>query len=215
MITILLADDHPVVRSGIRNLFRDDPEVRVAGEAQTGAEVLQQTAKRHFDVVLLDVRLPDGDSIDLLPRLRSQAPRTQVVMFTNAEEEAERALAAGAMGFITKDASAEHLKFAIKRVIAGDRVVTPRVERHLRCTPLQNEDARASLRREYERLSRRELEIMMMVIRGSAPKAIALELGISYKTVHTHLHRMMKKLGVGNVRGLMLFAVRNGLIDWT
>lgn len=137
MIAILVADDHVVVRSGVRSLLRDDPNMRIAAEARTAAEVLQQVGTRHFDVVLLDIRLPDGDGVDLIPKVRKRAPTTRIVMFTNAEEEVRRALDAGAIGFLSKDA-----------------------------------------------------------------------------LVHSHRGRMLKKLGVSDMRELMLYAMRNGLTDW-
>lgn len=212
MITILVADDHAVVRTGVRSLLRDDPDMRVAAEARSIAEVLQQVRSRHFDVVLLDVRLPDGSGVDLIPTLRKQSPETRIVMFTNAEEEASRALAAGATGFLSKDALADDLKGAIKAAVRGGSVVSPRVARQLQSSV--SEPQRNAKSRDYDGLSGRELEILLKLVAGLRNKEIALQLGISEKTVHTHRARMLKKLGLSDMRSLMLYAMRNGLTDW-
>ena len=216
MITVLVADDHPVVRSGVRNLLRDDSGMRVAAEAQTAAEVLQQVRKRKFDVVLLDISLPDGSGIDLIERVRAHAPSTQIVMFTNAEQEVRRCLDAGAVAFVSKDALGEDLKLAIESAAAGRRFVSSRAARHLAPGPgVQSGSDDDRQVRAYENLSARELEIMLKLIAGRRNKEIGFELGISEKTVATHRARMLKKLGLTDMRSLMLFAMRNGLTDWS
>lgn len=205
MIKILIADDHPVVRSGIRNLLRDDATMRVSAEAKTAAEVLQKVRTQRFDVVLLDIGLPDGSGIDLIPLLRTHAPDVQVVMFTNLIGEANRCLAAGAAGFLSKDAPGDD----VKRAIAAAATRTAAAS-----GSGQPNDASPQFRA-YERLSARELEIMLKLIAGHRNKEIGLELGISEKTVATHRARMLKKLGLTDMRSLILFAMHNGLADWS
>jgi len=196
----------------VRSLLRDDPNMRIAAEARTAAEVLQQVGTRHFDVVLLDIRLPDGDGADLIPKVRKRAPTTQIVMFTNAEEEVRRALDAGAIGFLSKDALADDIKSAINAAVQGRTVVSSRPAQQLE--PAETRSRPAAEPHAYEGLSPRELDIMLKLVAGMRNKEIALQLGISEKTVHSHRGRMLKKLGVSDMRELMLYAMRNGLTDW-
>lgn len=200
MISILVVDDHPVIRSGVRNLLRNDAEMRIAGEARTGAETLQRVAERHYDLVLLDICLPDGNAIEIIGRVRHLSPGTRVVMFSNAPEETRRAMDAGASAFLTKDVPADELRSAIKSAIADGDVADGATA----ATPI----------RSYDSLSARELEILLKIISGVRPKEVALELGISAATVYTHLHRAKAKLEIVDVRGLMVYAVRSGLLDW-
>lgn len=206
MIRVLVADDHPVVRSGIRNLLRDETNIRVAAEAKTAAEVLHQIGTREFDVVLLDVTLPDGSGVDLIADVRSKSPATQVVMFTNVPNQQERCLELGAVAYLSKETPADVL---IKAIEAASRQPAasglPRAKSEETGQPFQ----------QYHELSRRELEIMLKLIAGKRNKEIALELEISEKTVATHRARMLKKLGLTDMRALMLYAVRNGLADWS
>ena len=201
MIRVLIADDHPVVRSGVRNLLRDDANIRVAAEAKTAAEVLQQIGSRDFDVILLDVTLPDGSGVDLIPHVRKKSPATQVVMFTNVPNEQKRALEAGAVAYLSKETPADVL---IRTIESATRQPASK-------TVHQTDESSFP---QYQQLSGRELEIMLKLIAGRRNKEIALELGISEKTVATHRARMLKKLGLADLRALMLYAVRNGLADW-
>lgn len=206
MIRVLVADDHPVVRSGVRNLLRGETNIRVAAEAQTAAEVLHQIGTREFDVILLDVTLPDGNGIDLIAEVRSKSPRTQVVMFTNVPDEQKRCLALGAVAYLPKETPSDVL---IKAIEAASR--QPLATN----APLGKSEEGDEPFRKYHELSRRELEIMLKLIAGKRNKEIALELDISEKTVATHRARMLKKLGLTDMRALMLYAVRQGLADWS
>ena len=205
MIRILVADDHPVVRSGVRNLLRDETNMRVAAEAKTAAEVLDQIGTREFDVLLLDVTLPDGSGIDLITDVRAKAPNTQVVMFTNVPNEQQRCLELGAAAYLSKETPPDIL---IKTIEAASRQPSATNTR----SPLGRAGEPF---RQYNELSKRELEIMLKLISGKRNKEIALELAISVKTVATHRARMLKKLDLSDMRALMLYAVRQGLADWS
>jgi len=214
MITVLVADDHPVVRSGVRNLLKDEPDIRIAAEAKTAAETMQQVQSRDFDVILLDIALPDANGIDLIERLRKHSPHSRIVMFTNAADEVKRSLEAGAVAFVSKDAPAEELKEAIHAAADGRVFVASRAARHLDSgdAPGQRETARVL---PHDSLTRRELEIMLKLMAGRRNKEISLELDISEKTVATHRSRLLKKLGVDDIRGLILYGMRHGLTDWS
>ena len=206
MIRVLVADDHPVVRSGVRNLLRDETNIRVAAEARTVAEVLHQIGAREFDVLLLDVTLPDGSGIDLIADVRSKSPKTQVVMFTNVPNEQARCLELGAVAYLSKETPPDVL---IKAIEAASR------QSSVTNAPPGKSEAGDPPFQQYHELSRRELEIMLKLIAGKRNKEIALELDISEKTVATHRARMLKKLGLTDMRALMLYAVRQGLADWS
>ena len=210
MIRLLVADDHPVVRSGVRNLFRDAPDVRVAAEASTAAEVLIQIANREFDVILLDISFPDGDGLELLRTIRERRPRLPAIVFTNAADAAARSLEAGAAGFVSKEAGLEELRSAIGAATSGRIFISSRgvsaIETGENSTPEQLP---------HLRLSPRELDVMMRLVRGMRPKEIAFELNISEKTVATHRVRLLRKLNLNDTRQLLLYALRYRLTDWS
>jgi len=170
MIRVLVADDHPVVRSGVRNLLRDETNIRVAAEAKTAAEVLHQIGTREFDVILLDVTLPDGSGIDLIADVRSKSPKTQVVMCTNVPNQQARCLELGAVAYLSKETPADVL---VKAIEAASR--QPSGTNSTRGKSAESEQPF----RQYNELSRRELEIMLKLIAGKRNKEIALELDIS------------------------------------
>ena len=209
MIEILIADDHPAIRAGVRNLLRDDKAIRVAAEAHTAADVLQQTAARRFDAVLLDLSLPDGSGLDLIPVLRQRLPGLPVVVFTNLDDAMPRCIAAGASGFVSKDAGSDEIKAAIEAAVSGRVYVSSRATRPDEDRPTATEPELPHLR-----LSKRELEVMLRLVRGQRAKEIAFDLGISEKTVSTHRARLMTKLNVADNRSLLMYALRAGLTDW-
>lgn len=209
MIELLIADDHPAIRSGVRNLLRDDKEIRVAAEAQTAADVLQKTADRSFDVVLLDLSFPDGSGLDLIPVLSRRLPKLPVVVFTNSDEAMRQCLAAGASGFVSKDAGADEIKAAIESAVSGRVYVSSRAR-----NAGESNAPDASQELPHLRLSNRELEVMLRLVRGQRAKEIAFDLGISEKTVATHRARLMTKLNLADNRSLLMYALRAGLTDW-
>jgi len=208
MIQMLIADDHPAIRAGVRNLLRDDTAIRVAAEAETAADVLRQTAARNFDVVLLDLSLPDGNGLDLIPVLRQRFPELSVIVFTNRDDAMSECIASGASGFLSKDAGAIEIKEAIEAVASGRTYVSSRATR----------PAPGALGQQQQplhlSLSKRELEVMLRLVRGQRPKEIGLALGISEKTIATHRARLMTKLNVTDNRSLLMYALRTGLTDW-
>lgn len=200
MLEILIADDHPVVRSGIRNLFRNDTTMRVAAEASCAAELLQQVGRRTFGALLLDFGLPDANGLEIIPVIRARHASVPIVVFSNAIGVDEACRKAGAAAFVGKEATFDDLKAAIQSVIGTSAPeaagLPPPPPPHLH-------------------LSRRELDVMLGLVRGRRPKAIALEMGISQKTVATHRTRLMRKLNVDDNRGLLLYALRAGMTDWS
>lgn len=211
MIRVLVADDHPVVREGVRRMMADAADMQVCAEVGTAADLLAQIAPSQCDAILLDITLPDGDGRELLSILQTRAPGVPVIMFTNAIDAAGACLAAGARGFVTKDAAAGDLAVAIRRAVEGEVFVSATAERF--AGPGAPLPGRGDMSL-HLLLSRRELDVMLRLARGMRPKEIALELNLSPKTVDTYKSRVMKKLGVSDHRGLLVYALRAGLTLW-
>lgn len=212
MIRLLVADDHPVVRSGIRGLLRDADDMRVAAEAATASDVLRLAASREFDAILLDLSFPDGTGFDVLSALRERKTRVPVIVFTNSIEAASRCVDAGAMAFVSKESGLDELRAAIHAAIGGRRYIGPRAARFVDQQPDPIPTDTDAL--PHQRLSPRELDIMLRLVRGKRPKEIAVDLSISEKTVATHRARVLKKLDVEDNRQLLLYALKAGLTDW-
>lgn len=210
MIRLLVADDHPVVRSGIRHLLRDAEDMRVAAEAATAGDVLREVAAREFDAILLDLSFPDGTGFEVLRALRERNSRVPVIVFTNAIDGAARCVDEGAGAFVSKDAGFDELRTAIHAAVSGRRFIGSRPARYVDQVASETSEDLPHLG-----LSRRELEVMLGLVRGMRPKEIACELEISEKTVATHRARLMRKLQVTDSRQLLLYALKNGLTDWS
>ena len=213
MIRLLVADDHPVVRSGLRSLLRDATDMRVAAEAATAGDVLREVAAREFDAILLDLSFPDGTGFDVLQALRERKSAVPVIVFSNSVDAADRCVRSGAGAFVSKEAGVDELRVAIHAAIGGKRFVGARPARFLddaSAGPAATGDGPMP----HQTLSPRELEIMLDLVRGKRPKEIACDLGISEKTVATHRARLMKKLQVEDNRQLLLYALKAGLTDW-
>lgn len=210
MIRLLVADDHPVVRSGIRGLLRDAADMRVAAEAGTASEALRAIESRELDAVLLDLSFPDGTGFDVLRAMRERGSRVPVIVFTNSVDSAERCVDAGAGAFVSKEAGLDELRVAIHAAVGGRRYIGARPARFVdRIEPPPHEQ-----HQRHHQLSPRERDVMLMLVRGARPKEIALELQINEKTVATHRARLMKKLEVADSRQLLLYALKAGLTDW-
>jgi two-component system, NarL family, invasion response regulator UvrY len=211
VIRLLVADDHPVVRSGIRNLLRDAADMRVTAEATTAADVLRAVSTHQFDAILLDLSFPDGSGFEVMNALRERASKVPVVVFTNSIDAAGRSADAGASAFVSKESGIDELRRAITAAVGGRSFVAARPAREVQRiseTPQQSDLPHLSL-------SPRELEIMLELVRGRRPKEIACDLDISEKTVATHRARLMRKLGVSDNRQLLLYALKAGLTDWS
>lgn len=205
MITVLLVDDHPVVRAGVRGMLDGQPGIAVVGEAASGAEALTAARALSPDVVLMDLRMPGMDGVEATARLLDAAPQTRVVVLTTYETDADivRAVAAGAAGYLLKDASRADLVQAVRLAARGDTVLAPSVASKLR---------QSSRRPAHEALSPREIEVLRLVARGLSNPEIGRELHISEATVKTHLLRMFPKLGVGDRTAAVTTAMAAGIL---
>jgi DNA-binding NarL/FixJ family response regulator len=204
--TILVVDDHPIVRAGCRQLIMQIPAVKVI-EAETGEEGYRLFQETYPDMVLLDITLPGIGGLEVLRRIRANRENAKVLMFSMHEDPvfASRAMQAGAKGYITKNNAADHLVEAVEDVLAGKTYLSPDVAQQL---AMLNIGAGTSA---LSDLSRRELEILRLLGEGKSMTEISGVLGISYKTVANNLTQIKSKLAITKTAELMRFAISHGL----
>jgi DNA-binding NarL/FixJ family response regulator len=202
MIKVLLADDHILMREGMKQLISFSDDILVTGEASTGEEVLKQLAEDMFDVVLLDVTMPGISGAELIAeiRKRKQSPPILILTMHNEQHIVKNVLDAGAAGFLTKDCPPDMLEQAIHKVATGVRYIQPDIAGKLLADPLPK-----------VKLSPQELRILKMLAQGLRVIDIAAELGLSSRTISTHKTRLMRKLDIDNDAALIRYADAQGL----
>lgn len=211
-IRVLVADDHAIVRTGIRHVLESEPGFAVVGEAATGAEALALAASLRPDVAVLDLSLPGDSGLRVAAELRRIAPETHVLilsMHDNTEYVME-SLRAGVHGYLLKDAAATELRGAIRAVRRGESFFSPAIAGRLGA--VLRGDPEAQPVTGLAQLSARERQVLIGVAQGRTNREIGLELGISHRTVETHRESLMRKLGVRTVAGLTRLALEAGLI---
>ncbi|GAA3025407.1 response regulator transcription factor [Kitasatospora sp. NPDC006786] len=204
-VRLLIVDDHPIVRDGLRGAFADSPEFEVVGEAGNGAEALDRVAELKPDLVLMDLRMPVMDGVTAIHRLGESAPGVRVLVLTtfDTDNDVLPAIEAGATGYLLKDAPTEELLRAARVAARGDAMLSPAITKRL-----MDRVRRPSL----GVLSARELEVMRLVAHGSSNKEVAGKLFITEASVKTHLLRIYDKLGVRDRAGAVGEAFRRGLV---
>ncbi len=212
MITILIVDDHAVVREGLRAFLELQDGLEVVGEAADGREAIREAERLRPDVILMDLVMPTLDGVGAMRVLRDQAPDSRVVVLTSFLEDQRLlpAIQAGAAGYLLKNAEPSELARAIRAAHEGEAVIDPTVAARL-VSAMSEVPGGESGR--YESLTRREREVLELIARGRSNKRIALELGIAEKTVKTHVGHVLAKLGVADRTQAALLAVRHGLVD--
>lgn len=210
-IRILLADDHTLVRAGIRALVERLPDVEVISEAEDGREALRLIADHQPDLVLMDIAMPGLNGLEATARISKDFPNVRVIilsMYVN-EEYVHEAIGAGAAGYLVKRSATAELESAIKAVTRGETYVCPEVSKHV----TRNRTGQLSIDRSMiERLTPRQREILQLIAERHTTKDIAQILNISEKTVETHRAQLMNRLGIHDVPGLVRFAIRAGLV---
>ncbi len=211
-ISILLADDHTLVRAGIRALIEQLPTVKVVGEAKDGREALRLVKERKPDLILMDVAMPGLNGLEATARVSKEFPDVRVIilsMYAN-EEYVREAINAGAAGYLVKRSAATELERAITAVARGEKYFSPLVSAHVN----RDRDGRLSVDRAFiERLTPRQREILQLVAERHSTKDIAGILSISIKTVETHRAQLMERLDIHDVPGLVRFAIKAGLVS--
>jgi DNA-binding NarL/FixJ family response regulator len=214
-LRILVADDHELVRRGIRGLLRAQRGWRVIGEATNGREAVEKTSKLKPDVAIVDISMPELDGLQATRRIREAAPGTSVVVLTMHESDqmVRRVLEAGALGYVLKSDLAAHLVKAVKDVSAGKLFLTPRVSDIVLKGFLKNGNRPEPRENSRARPTSREVQVIRLLAEGKANKEIAAELGITLRTVETHRAKIMLKLGLHSLAELIHYALRNKIVS--
>ena len=209
MLKILIADDHPIVRQGLKQIISEIPDMVVADEATDGWEVLSKIRNGNYDVVVLDITMPGKDGMDVLTQLKYEKPELPVLMVSMHPEEqfAIRALRAGASGYLTKESAPDELVTAIWKVSAGGRYVTPSLAEKLAFMVQKVEQL------PHETLSDREYQVMRLIASGKTITDIAQELSLSVKTISTYRTRILEKMRLENNAELIHYAIQNHLVE--
>ena len=207
---VLIADDHPVVRHGLRQMLAQESDVTGVGEARDGEEVIDLCGRVAWDVAVLDYHMPGKNGLELVKELRQRYPGRSVLILSMYPEDtyAVRALKAGASGYLTKESAPEDLVAAIRKVAAGGKYVTPALGERL---ALDLEDSRGAPT--HEMLSDREYQIMWMIVSGKALTQIGQELGLSPNTISTYRARILRKMGMKNNAELLHYAIQHHLVS--
>ena len=210
MIRVLIADDHAVVREGIKRILADTEDISVRGEAVDGPELLSMAAQGDWDVILMDLSMPGTSGLDALQQIREQNPELPILVLSIHPEDqyGVRALTAGASGYIQKTSPPSDLVQAIRTVADGRRYVTPAV-----ASALASRVDRLSPKLPHERLSNREFQVMCLIASGKSVGDIARELSLSVKTVSTFRGRILEKLQLRHNAEITSYAIRHGLVE--
>jgi len=216
LIRVLLAEDHVVVREGLRLLLNAQPDIRVVGEAANGRQAVALAREVCADVAVLDISMPDLDGLQAATLIRKECPQTQVLILTMHESDTYffRALEAGAAGYVLKKAASEDLIKAVRAVAQGEAFFYPSMARKLLDDYLRRGKSEPPVGPPgYEELSEREREVMFLLVRGLSNQEIAEKLFISPSTVQTHRTHILQKLGLETTIDLVRYAIRHGLIE--
>ena len=210
MIRVLLADDHAIVRTGLKEILESTGDIVVAAEATNGHEALAMVRQGDFDIAVLDLSMPGRSGIELIKLIKAERSKLKVLVLSMHSEEqyAVRAVQAGASGYLTKESAADELVAAIRRIAAGGAFISPETAERL---VLEAGAGREGL--PHTRLSNREYEVFRMIVSGVSVSEIANKLALSVKTVSTHKARILEKMGMSSQADLVRYAVKHKLTD--
>jgi len=208
VIRVVVADDHTILREGLRQLLGGEADIEVVAEAGDGHEVLARVRDLAFDVLLLDMSMPGKSGIELIKQVKAEKPKLRVLVLSMHEEKqyAVRAIKAGASGYVTKDSAGTQLVTAIRRVAGGGAFITAEVAEQLALGAMPDAEGTP-----HGRLSDREFEVLRLLVTGHTVTEIGARLNLSGKTVSTHKARLMEKLGIDNQADLVRYAMKHGL----
>lgn len=211
MIKVLLADDHSIVREGLRRVLEDSGEIKIIAEASDGEKAFHEAMEKKPDVAVIDISMPGMDGLEVLTRLKSYCPDIPVLILTMHDEEqyVVKAVEAGAMGYVTKQSAPEQLVEAVKKIHAGGRYLTEKASEALALRLIMGNKSLSLI----ESLSMRELQVLRKLATGSTNREIAESYNISIKTVDTYRSRILKKLNLRNNAELSRFAIQNKIVE--
>ena len=214
-ITVLLAEDHMIVREGFRKLLEAEDDLEVVGEAETGRQAVALARKLRPAVVVMDIAMPLLNGLEATRQILKAVPDTKVLILSAHSDDAyvEQATALGAVGFLLKQTSSHDLSRAIREVHKGNTFFSPSIAKRLDNRNQKSPDRGGLLKKKVARLSSREMEVLQLIAEGEANKQMAAELGISIKTVEKHRQNLMSKLNIHDVAGLTRYAISAGIIE--
>jgi DNA-binding NarL/FixJ family response regulator len=209
-ITVLLAEDHNLVREGFRSLLENESDIEVVGEAATGRQAVDLTRKLHPAVVVMDIAMPLLNGLEATRQIRKAFPDTKVLILSAHSDDAyvEQSTKLGAAGFLLKQTSSQNLATAIRELQKGNTFYSPAVGKRV-----GSRDRAGELKRRTNRLSSRQMEVLQLIAEGRPNKQIAAELGVSFKTVDKHRQAIMEKLNIHDTAGLTRYAIHAGIIQ--
>jgi two-component system, NarL family, invasion response regulator UvrY len=212
MIKVLVVDDHPIVRQGLKQILSEEPDMAVLGEAQNSQEVLELVHNQDWDIVVLDITMPGRGGLDVLKEVRHERPKLPVLMLSVHPEDqyAVRTLKAGAAGYMTKESAPEELVQAIRKILHGGKYVSSTLAEKL-AFHLEAETEKPL----HDSLSNREYQVMLMIASGKRTGAIAEEMSLSVKTVSTYRARILEKMGMKGNADLTYYVFKNRLLDYS
>ena len=214
-ITVLLAEDHEIVREGLRALLEHEDDIKVIGEAQTGRQAVKLTGKLRPDVVVMDIAMPLLNGLEATRQILQARPAIKVLILSAHSDDAyiEQIIALGAAGYLIKQTSHDVLSRAIREVQKGKTFFSPSISKRLNYHYEKSSDRIGLLKTKDDQLSSRETEVLQLVAEGNVNKETAAELGISIKTVEKHRQNLMKKLNIHDTAGLTRYAIATGIIE--
>lgn len=214
-ITVLLADDHMIVREGLRKLLEDEKDIEVVGEATTGRQAVEMTGKLHPAVVVMDIAMPVLNGLEATRQIRQFAPDAKVIILSAHSDDAyvDRMTALGVSGYLIKQTSAHVLSEAIREVQQGNTFFTPSISKRLRQRSQKTIDRKGLSKTKAASLSSREVEVLQLIAEGKANKQVAADLGISVKTVEKHRDHLMHKFDIHDTAGLTRYAIAEGMVE--
>ena len=211
-VTVILADDHPIVRQGLRHLLEAEPHLKIVGEAEDGLQAVQLTEKFKPNVLIVDIMMPGLNGLEVLRQVKDRSPSTCSIVLSmqSADVYIVEALKSGALGYVLKETGPSELVNAVQQVISGKRYLSPRLSERLIDVLLQTTEELTL--DPYETLTNREREVLQMAAEGLTTSAIARRLSISPRTAELHRGRMMDKLGLNNQTELIRYALKRGIL---
>lgn len=210
MTRILIADDHAIVRRGVKQILEEEPGLEVQGEAQTAEELLEQLRKQRWDLIILDISMPGRSGLDVLGEIRHDFPALPILILSMHSEDqyALRVLKAGASGYLNKQSAPEELIHAVRKILAGGRYISETLADRL-VAGFDGPVEQAA----HEKLSDREYQVMLLIASGKTISEIAAILSLSIKTVSTYRSRILMKMDLKNNAELTYYAMHNGLVE--
>lgn len=214
-ITVLLAEDHQIVREGLLLLLKQDRDIKVVGEAKTGREAVELAKKLNPDVVVMDIAMPSLNGLEATRQIRKLRPNTKVLVLTAHNDDAyvEQMNEMGASGFLLKQSSSHVLVVAIREVHLGNTYFGPSIAKRLQRRDAKRSDRGGRLKKKWNQLSPREFEVLQLIAEGLPNKQVAADLKISFKTVEKHRQHLMAKLDIHDTAGLTRYAIETGVIE--